>query len=246
MRNLSEEHLNEKKKKGFVPFQKGVNPFAKKEKNSEEDEDDSKDDSKGSSKSGNPFAKGGSLYAKGHSAKKKKKIGKMKVACEKCNTPISNLTESRDQFRLKLRGFCESCNKFKVAYINDMNAIAASGKRFDYLVKENLPAGVAQPGLPANANSQQQKPAAPGTTTAPAPTPAPNSAQLLQKPEVQAAASAFAKMIGHTTDDLHQMLTTNKNLTNTPPAAAPAPATTAPAASAAPTGQVPPTTQAPR
>ena len=242
MRNLSEEHLNEKKKKGFVPFQKGVNPFAKKEKNSEEDKEDSKESSKG----GNPFAKGGSLHAKGHSAKKKKKIGKMKVACEKCNTPISNLTESRDQFRLKLRGFCESCNKFKVAYINDMNAIAASGKRFDYLVKENLPAGVAQPGLPANANSQQQKPAAPGTTTTttPASTPAPSPAQLLQKPEVQAAASAFAKMIGHTTKDLHQMLTTDKNLTNIPPA--PAPATTAPTASAAPTGQVPPTTQAPR
>lgn len=244
MRNLSEEHLNEKKKKGFVPFQKGVNPFAKKEKNSEEDKEDSKDSSKG----GNPFAKGGSLHAKGQSAKKKK-IGKMKVACEKCDTPISNLTESRDQFRLKLRGFCESCNKFKVAYINDMNAIAASGKRFDYLVKENLPAGVAQPGLPANANSQQQKPAAPGTTTT-TPAPAPNPAQLLQKPEVQAAASAFAKIIGHTTKDLHQMLTTDKNLTNTPPAVAPAPktptTTAAPTASAAPTGQVPPTTQVPK
>ena len=245
MRNLSEEHLNEKKKKGFVPFQKGVNPFAKKEKNSEEDKEDSKDSFKG----GNPFAKGGSLHAKGQSAKKKK-IGKMKVACEKCDTPISNLTESRDQFRLKLRGFCESCNKFKVAYINDMNAIAASGKRFDYLVKENLPAGVAQPGLPANANSQQQKPAAPKTTTTPTPAPAPNPAQLLQKPEVQAAASAFAKIIGHTTKDLHQMLTTDKNLTNTPPAVAPAPktptTTAAPTASAAPTGQVPPTTQAPK
>lgn len=243
MRNLSEEHLNEKKKKGFVPFQKGVNPFAKKEKNSEEDKEDSKDSSKG----GNPFAKGGSLHAKGQSAKKKK-IGKMKVACEKCDTPISNLTESRDQFRLKLRGFCESCNKFKVAYINDMNAIAASGKRFDYLVKENLPAGVAQPGLPANANSQQQKPAAPGTTTTPAPTPAPSPAQLLQKPEVQAAASAFAKIIGHTTKDLQQMLTTDKNLTNIAPAVAPKTptATAVPAASAAPTGQVPPTTQAPR
>ena len=93
--------------------------------------------------------------------KVKKKVGKMKVSCEKCGSGISNLTETRQQFRLKLRGFCESCNKFKVAYIVDHKAIAESGKRFDFIVKENLPA-TAQP-LPPNSNTQAQKPANPAS-----------------------------------------------------------------------------------
>lgn len=176
--------------------------------------------------------------------KVKKKVGKMKVSCEKCGSGISNLTETRQQFRLKLRGFCESCNKFKVAYIVDHKAIAESGKRFDFIVKENLPA-TAQP-LPPNSNTQAQKPASPTSTTTPpassttAPTasatqPAPASDPLHTAINSDTG-KAFASMLKLTADQLHKVLTT----TNTAPSSAPAQtSTTTPQASAAQGAQFP-------
>lgn len=148
-------------------------------------------------------------------SKPKKKVGKMKVACAKCDSEITNLTESRQQFRLRLRGFCESCNKFKVAYINDLKAIAESGNKFDYLVKENLPP-TAQP-LQQSSNPQAQKPANPSTTT-----PTPSAATPATPPASSNTANidalknainsdtgkAFANMLKLSTDQLHSVLTT--------------------------------------
>lgn len=150
--------------------------------------------------------------------KVKKKVGKMKVACEKCGSGITNLTEIRQQFRLKLRGFCESCNKFKVAYIVDHKAIAESGKRFDFIVKENLPT-TAQP-LPPNSNTQAQKPANPASTTtptastaAPTTTTTPTASTAPAGDAVHTAINsdtgkAFASMLKLTADQLHKVLTT--------------------------------------
>jgi hypothetical protein len=163
-------------------------------------------------------------------SKVKKKVGKMKVSCEKCGSAIVNLTESRQEFRLKLRGFCESCNKFKVAYIDNHKAIAESGNMFDYLVRENLPP-TAQP-LPQNNNAQAQKPANPTSTTTPQPSAQQPAQQQTQQPPKQPAANdalktainsdtgkAFASMLGMAADQLHKVLTTTSTAQPTSTAA---------------------------
>lgn len=169
-------------------------------------------------------------------SKVKKKVGKMKVSCEKCGSAIVNLTESRQEFRLKLRGFCESCNKFKVAYIDNHKAIAESGNMFDYLVRENLPP-TAQP-LPQNNNAQAQKPANPTSTTTPQPSAQQPAQQQTQQPPKQPVANdalktainsdtgkEFAGMLDMTAAELHRILTTTST-------AQPSTSTTTPQASA--------------
>ena len=119
---------------------------------------------------------------------KKTKIGKMRVTCEDCNSDITKIVESRESLRLKLKGFCESCNKPKVVYVDDVQQIIATGKRFDYIVKENTPS-TALPGVPAQPGTA---PAQPGATPAQAPTPNPAA---LQK-AIADAIAGLAKVSG--------------------------------------------------
>jgi len=97
-------------------------------------------------------------------AKKKKKMGKMRVACTECNSDIIQIKESRTEFRIKLRGYCESCCKQKVVYVDDMVQIENSGKRFDRIIETALPS-TALP-LPQSTNPKSQVPANPASTTA--------------------------------------------------------------------------------
>ena len=104
---------------------------------------------------------------------KKKKVGKMKVTCNDCDSPIEKVVESREEFRIKLRGYCENCKRPKVAYLNDVKTIVESGKRFDFIVKENLPT-TATP-APSAAKPSTTTPTSTTTPSASAATPKPTT-----------------------------------------------------------------------
>ena len=147
---------------------KGVNPFAKFQKKSTKDWDgdgeveSSQDEWRGAK---DKAIKGAKSKA---APKKKKKIGKMRVSCQECNSDIRQVRESRIDHRIKLRGFCENCNKAKVVYVDDIVVLESQGNKFDRLIENNLPAGAP---IPPNSNPKQQAPANPASTTTP-PTPA--------------------------------------------------------------------------
>lgn len=185
--------------------------------------------------------------------KKKKKTEKMVVECGLCRTPITRVVETRDtNCRIKLKGFCETCNKPKVGYVYDAQAIVESGNMFNWIVNENNP--VANPSLQQSTNPLSQAPAAPSTTSA-APsttsaaqtpstaTPTASSAPAaaashpaLQDPKIAPALDALAKGLGTQTDVIKNILNSTQTLHDikTTAAAAPAASTTTPSPSAQP------------
>jgi len=181
------------------------------------------------------------------SKKKKKKTEKMVVECGLCRTPITRVVESRDtNCRIKLKGFCETCNKPKVGYVYDAQAIVESANMFNWIVNENNPAVPPTPGFQQSTNPAAQTPAAPGTTTpspssaAPAVKPATPvtpaataSHPALQDPKIAPALDALAKGLGTQTDVIKNILNSTQTLHDIK-APAPAPSTTTPSPSAQP------------
>ena len=147
---------------------KGVNPFAKHQKKATKDWD-------GDGKVESPEAEWkGSKDKAIKGAKPKKKVGKMRVSCVECNSDIKQVKESRVEHRIKLRGFCENCNKAKVAYVDDLVILESLGNKFDRLIENNLPTGAT---LPPSSNPKLQAPANPtSTTSAPATSTTPSTA----------------------------------------------------------------------
>lgn len=215
---------------------KGVNPFAKYQKKSAKDRDgdghieSSEDEWKG--------LKDKAIKKSKETSKKKKKVGKMRVACMECNSDITQVKESRIEHRIKLRGFCESCNKAKVVYVDDLVVLESQGNKFDRLIENNLPAGAT---LPPNSNAKQQAPANPSsTTTPPAPSTAapgtPPAGQTAQPPAGQQAADPVAmaakivqqaaallkdpaKLIDHMQKSAEELKKAQQTTTSQPPAA---------------------------
>jgi hypothetical protein len=180
--------------------------------------------------------------------KKKKKTEKMVVECGLCRTPITRVVETRDtNCRIKLKGFCETCNKPKVGYVYDAQAIVESGNMFNWIVNENNP--VANPSLQQSTNPLSQAPAAPSTTSAAhtpstttptassAPAAAPAAAAshpALQDPKIAPALDALAKGLGTQTDVIKNILNSTQTLHDIKTPAAPAASTTTPSPSAQP------------
>ena len=170
-----------------------------------------------------------------------KKIGKMTVTCSDCGAKITKIVESRDQLRLKLKGFCESCNKPKMVCVDDVKQIVAAGCKFDYIVRENLPS-TAVPGAPvtntppSSNTTQQQTPVQP---------------QINQAELNKTIADAVAKLASAlNTDPAKLQAAVNdhakKNQPPTPPTPPTPPnSTTQPAKPVTPTTQVQPATQQP-
>lgn len=128
---------------------------------------------------------------------KKVKLGEMKIVCDSCNTRITKVVESRDSLRIKLKGFCEQCKTPKVAYVDDVQKIIESGRRFDYIVRENTPGApntnTPQTSVPQPASQTQQP--KPATTPTPPTPPKPVDTAAVNK-VIADAISQLGKVLG--------------------------------------------------